>query len=382
MKGKFIKIISVCAVLCLFSIGIIGQNNSRTLSSAAGDLYVISAKAGGVNLTQGNVFVKREDSTNGVLVKGDNVKIGDRVITEKNSKAEILLNPGSYARLGENSEFKFITTSLDDLELQLNRGSVIFEVFADNNFKITVNASNSRFYLIETGVYRVDVLANGGSRLQVWKGKALTGDTDAVKIKKSREIIMNGSQFAVAEFDRDEKDSLDEWSQDRAKQLANANARLRRKPLKNSLVNSFGNNRWGGFNTYGLWAYDASFGGYCFLPFGSGWSSPYGYVFDRNFFSSRPSYSFYNSVYRRTVINQVGTSNQGTVNQSSNNSGNRNSGTNDTNTGRNRPVNRIPDRPSPGRVSPSISSVSPRSPSLTPSESRIPSRVKTPIIDQ
>ncbi|MDQ3633921.1 MAG: FecR domain-containing protein [Acidobacteriota bacterium] len=374
MKGKFIKFISVCAVLCLASIGILAQNDSRTVSSAAGDLYVISAKAGGVNLTQGNVFVKREDSTNGLLVKGDNVKIGDKVITEKNSKAEILLNPGSYARLGENSEFKFITTSLDDLELQLNRGSVIFEVFADNDFKITVNAPNSTFYLIESGVYRVDVLANGSSRLQVWKGKALTGDTNSTKIKKSREIIMNGSQVAVVKFDRDEKDLFDEWSQDRAKQLAEANASLRRKTLRTSLVNSFSNNRWGGFNTYGLWAYDASFGGFCFLPFGYGWSSPYGYGFDRNFFSSRPSNSFYYQVQRRTNINTGTTNNQRNTNQ----------GMNNQNPRGNRPINRNPELPNADRVSPPIRQVEPQPrvfPRQNPSVERGSKRIKNPIID-
>lgn len=374
MKGKFIKFISVCAVLCLASIGILAQNDSRTVSSAAGDLYVISAKAGGVNLTQGNVFVKREDSTNGVLVKGDNVKIGDKVVTEKNSKAEILLNPGSYARLGENSEFELITTSLDDLELQLNRGSVIFEVFADNDFKITVNAPNSTFYLIESGVYRVDVLANGSSRLQVWKGKALTGDTNSTKIKKSREIIMNGSQVAVVKFDRNEKDLFDEWSQDRAKQLAEANASLRRKTLRTSLVNSFSNNRWGGFNTYGLWAYDASFGGFCFLPFGYGWSSPYGYGFDRNFFSSRPSNSFYYQVQRRTNINTGTTNNQRNTNQ----------GMNNQNPRGNRPINRNPELPNADRVSPPIRQVEPQPrvfPRQNPSVERGSKRIKNPIID-
>ncbi|MGI8670729.1 MAG: FecR domain-containing protein [Aridibacter sp.] len=385
MREKFVKLISVCAVLCFVSIGVLAQNDSRTAKSAAGSLYVISAKAGGVNLTQGSVLVRRKNSTNGIIVKGDKVEVGDKVITDKNSKAEILLNPGSYARLGENSEFEFVSTSLDDLSLRLNRGSAIFEVFADDDFKVTINAPNARFYLIESGVYRVDVLADGNSRLQVWKGKAQTGDVDATIIKKSRKVVMNGSQVAVEKFDRDEKDSFDEWSKDRAKDLANANASLQRRTLRTSLVNSFSSNRWGGFNTYGLWAYDASFGGFCFLPFGYGWSSPYGYGFGRNFFSSQPSNSFYNLVYRRTIINNGGTNNQGNNNSGSGNFGNGNSGTNNPNPTINNPTNTNPGRSNPGRISPPMRQVepSPRNlPGSNPSEVRRPSKVNSPVIDQ
>ncbi len=381
MKRIFVKLVSVCAVLCLLSVVIFAQNDDRTLKSAAGSLYVISAKAGGVNLTQGNVFIRRENAASGVLVKGDKVELGDKVITDNNSKAEILLNPGSYARLGENSEFEFTNTSLDDLALKLNRGSAIFEVFADDDFKITVNAANSRFYLIESGVYRIDVLENGSSRLQVWKGKAQTGDLDSTKVKKSREVLMNGSQVAVEKFDRDEKDSFDEWSQERAKQLAEANARLERRTLRTSLVNSFSNNRWGGFNTLGLWAYDASFGGYCFLPFGYGWSSPYGYGFDRNFFSSRPSNAFYYSVQRRTNSNyNRGGNNADNTNRGTNNGNRRtNPGTNFPGRGGidNTPENRGIVNSPQQRSNPSPSTF----PSHSPSVPSSPGRVKSPVID-
>lgn len=322
MKKKFIGLFTASAVLLLFSVIAFAQNDARTVSSAAGNLYVISAKAGGVNLTEGTVSILRKNSTSGVLVKGDNLEVGEKVVTDKNSKAEILLNPGSYARLGENSEFEFVNTSLDDLKLRLNRGSAIFEVYAADDFRVALMSPNGKFYFVESGVYRVDVLENGSSKLQVWKGKAQVGDVNTTKVKKSRELLMNGSQAMVEKFDRDIKDPLDEWSQDRAKQLAKANAQLERKTLRNSLVNSFGNNRWGGFNTFGLWAYDARFGGYCFLPFDYGWSSPYGYGFDRNFFSSRPSNAFYYRVQRRTYRNNTVVLNRGTDN-SRTNSGNR-----------------------------------------------------------
>lgn len=372
MKRKFIQILSLISVCLLLTVAGFSQNDSRTVSSAAGDLYVISAKAGGINLIEGNVSVKRKDAGTNLLIKGDNLKVGEKVITEKSSKAEILLNPGSFARLGEKTEFEFVDTSLDDLKLHLTRGFAVFEVYATDDFRITLTSPNSRFYLVKSGIYRLDILPNGSSRLQVWKGQAQVGDVASTKVKSSREVIVSGSNVAVQKFDRDDKDNFDQWSKDRAKQLANANARLQRNTLKDSLINSFGNNRWSGFNTFGLWTYDASFGGYCFLPFGYGWSSPYGYGFNRNFFSSRPSYNFYSRVYQGTVVNSGNRTNRETTNPGTNRGGNRTQpempGTD--------PGRTAPERiASPRRVDPSPSTA-PRSTPI-----RRSGRIKSPIID-
>src|SRR5688572_14264050 len=81
-----------------------------TLSAAAGDRYVISAKAGGVNFVEGTVNVARKSGRTGQLLKGDSLEIGDRVLTATDGKVEILLNPGSFLRLGGDSEFEFKTT--------------------------------------------------------------------------------------------------------------------------------------------------------------------------------------------------------------------------------------------------------------------------------
>jgi hypothetical protein len=88
-----------------------------SISSALGDKYVVSAKAGGTNLIEGEVTISRTDGTTGLLVKGMRVEVGDRVTTGADGRAEILLNPGSYLRMGHNSSFEFKSTSLDDLKV-------------------------------------------------------------------------------------------------------------------------------------------------------------------------------------------------------------------------------------------------------------------------
>jgi hypothetical protein len=103
-------------------------------------------------------------------LKGDTLEVGDRVSTAANGKAEILLNPGSFLRLGGASAFEFNSTSLDDLELRLDSGSAILEVYA-GRFKVRVK-TRPRFYsLVTERSFSIDIPNdNNASTLKVWKG--------------------------------------------------------------------------------------------------------------------------------------------------------------------------------------------------------------------
>jgi hypothetical protein len=294
MKKNYFRIFYV-SVLCLLTTTLVFSQNDSTLSSAAGDLYVISAKAGGVNYVEGKTAITRVNGKSGYLVKGDNLEVGDKVSTDANSRIEVLLNPGSFVRLDQNSEFEFITTSLDDLKLQVTRGSALLEVFASDDFKVTVTTPKARFYLITTGVYRIDVLSDGVGRLEVYRGKASTGNSSAEIIKKGRAATVSGNDVAVAKFDRDEMDSFESWSKSRAKLTARANKKLATDRLRNSLLSG---RRINCFDSLGLWVLNPRYRSYSFLPFGQGWRSPYGFGFgtstgicDYPFFNSyRPRY--------------------------------------------------------------------------------------------
>jgi len=123
------------------------------------------------------------------------------------------------------------------------------------------------------------VAADGNARIEVWKGKAEVG---AAVLKGGRTASSLDGQVAVAKFDRDDRDGFETWSRDRAKELAKATNALKDRTLRTSLMRSFLGGRWNMYDSFGLWVYDASFGRYCFLPFGYGWSSPYGYGFGAN----------------------------------------------------------------------------------------------------
>src|SRR5215831_19164590 len=80
---------------------------------------LVSASAGDVNFTEGDVKVKTATTDWGALASGDTLKNGDSVKTGTGGRAEILLNPGSYLRLSGDTEFQFDDTSLDNLRLRV-----------------------------------------------------------------------------------------------------------------------------------------------------------------------------------------------------------------------------------------------------------------------
>lgn len=279
MRSKFVRFFASSLTIILILIGSSYGQRDDALSAAAGDRYVISAKAGHVNFVEGAVGIVRKQGRSGLLLRGDKLEIGDRVSTGVDGKAEILLNPGSFLRLGGLSAFEFETTSLDDLQLRIDSGSAILEVYATNEFAVSIKTPKTNYKLISTGVYRIDVPERGDARLEVWKGLAEVGENgELAKAGRVATSDANGTSV-VAKFDRDEKDAFDIWSKERGKQLTRVNARLRNVDLRSSLMSTWGS-QWNVFGSFGLWIFDPFFGGYCFLPFGHRWSSPYGFGYN------------------------------------------------------------------------------------------------------
>ncbi len=292
MTKRIFKIFAISAVFLLMAMLTFAQSERN--SSAVSELYVISANAGGVNYTQGKVAVVKNNSRSGYLVKGDRLEIGEKVSTGINGRAEILLNPGSFVRLGENTDFEFVSTSLDDLKIKLTHGSAVFEVIAVDEFDVSIETPKAEFKAIESGIYRVDVLADGSGQIFVYNGKAEINDANATTVKKGRMAIVSGKNVSVEKFDRDDKGELDLWSKTRAKELAKVNSKLQRDDLRNSLLNSFNRRSWGLNDSFGVWAFDRVSGQYCFVPFGYGWGSPYGYYYGRDLGYFRlPRYVYY-----------------------------------------------------------------------------------------
>lgn len=268
----------LAAGVFVFALAIVCIAQNSVLPS---DKFVVSAKAGGVNIVLGEVMVERSGGRTGRLFKGDELQLGERVSTGADGRAEILMNPGSYLRLGSNSSFEFDSTDLDDVRIKIHSGSFIFEVFGAEQFTVDVKAGRSRFAFVDTGIYRVDIAADGDATVAIVKGRVLPALDITKTVKSGKKLDYDGTQFAVTKFDRNEDDDLARWSNERAKELSRISSSLRPERLRDPLINSFFSNQWNLFSSFGVWVYDPFFRSFCFLPFGYGWRSAYGYGFGR-----------------------------------------------------------------------------------------------------
>ncbi|HXG64307.1 MAG TPA: FecR family protein [Blastocatellia bacterium] len=264
---KLARIFLAVVVLLMVTAVALGDQR-RPVSSQDRLKYSVSAKAGAVNLVDGDAIYKRDKADWDLLIAGDELSDGDTVRTGADSRIEILLNPGSYLRLSGDAEFLFADTSLDNLEINLIKGSAIIEA-ANLGGEMTVSTPNAKFTIIRTGLYRFNVDGSGASEVMVAKGRALAG---SVEVKEGKKATVNGGAPVIASFDKKAMDEFDAWSKDRAKILIAANKSLSEKVMRRNASLAFAGSRW---------YYNPFTGCWTFLPVGWGFSSPYGWAYAR-----------------------------------------------------------------------------------------------------
>src|SRR5947208_814616 len=88
--------------------------------SAAPQAYTISAKPGSVNYIEGNAFLNGNPISEKDL-KSTFLNTNDTLSTDL-GKAEVLLTPGVFLRVGDNSQVRTVSASLTDIQIELLRG--------------------------------------------------------------------------------------------------------------------------------------------------------------------------------------------------------------------------------------------------------------------
>src|SRR5215471_17926252 len=135
--------------------------------------FVVSAKAGFVNYVDGTATVRRQQQ----------VQVGVPVETQSGSHVELLLSPGSFLRIGENSVVVMDSVDLSNIIVRVVSGTAVVESATLNkDFPIHVTSGDLRTSIISPGLYRF----SGGSAV-VLNGK-LRDDTSGATAKKGQEV--------------------------------------------------------------------------------------------------------------------------------------------------------------------------------------------------
>ncbi|HMX30204.1 MAG TPA: FecR family protein, partial [Blastocatellia bacterium] len=187
------------------------------LSAGIGNAqHLISSKAGFVNRAEGKVFILRQDAENGEKGRasmGTQMRDGDRLMTEVGSYAELLLSPGSYIRLNENSEVRAVNTAFSRMSFELVKGSVITEVATSTEQVSNVNKNNpieivtphGAVSIAKDGIYRFDMLETN-TLVQVRQGELALAGRDqflsgkVTRLDRGKAVKLTGSDVAKLEI--------------------------------------------------------------------------------------------------------------------------------------------------------------------------------------
>ncbi len=237
--------------------------------------YTISAKPGVVNYIEGLTYLNGAKLSE-QAVRATFLTAGDEFSTGA-GKAEILLSPGVFLRIGDESEIRMIAPSLVNTQLAVVRGEAIIEaVGLVKGNTIAVTDHGGSITIERNGLYRFK--ADDPPAVAVLQGKALVylGEKK-VDLDKNHEVIL-AANLQAKKFDPKQEDDLYAWSNVRSEYEAAASYQAAQ-----SVASSSGANTWSVASGYGAydpgWFWNSAFGSYAWLPGYGAFYSPFGYGF-------------------------------------------------------------------------------------------------------
>lgn len=258
-----------------------------------------SAKAavpGTLNYVEGQASIGNQ-ALDSKSIGNAELQPGESLVTEK-GKAEVLLTPGVFLRIGNNSAVKMISTSLTDTEVEVDQGHAMVEVaeiHPENSLRIDEDGTTTQ--LLKTGLYDFN---RNQRELRVFDGKAFVqSGREHLDVKGGREVTLATNDVSKArKFEKKtyEEGDLFRWSSLRSGYLAEANV---------DAAGMYAQNGWGGAGWAGAdWYWDPWFDAFTFIPgdgifyspFGWGFYSPW-WVYQAPFFGYGYGYGGYGRGY-------------------------------------------------------------------------------------
>jgi hypothetical protein len=246
------------------------------------------ARPGTVNYVEGQAATGGQS----LDAKSVGVELGEgQSITTLNGKAEILLTPGVFLRLGPNSSAKLVAAGLADTQVQLDQGHAMIEVdqiFPENHLRVL--QGGFAIDLQKKGLYDFDANEH---QVRIFDGEAVTTNgSHRIEWKSGHELNLAATGDLKAHgFDKKNfEGDLYNWSRLRSSYLAEANIGQARTYVS-------GPGFWGAG-----WYWNPWYSAYTFIPGDGFFYNPFGWGFYSPFFVARaPFFGFYGGGYRTFV---------------------------------------------------------------------------------
>src|SRR5580704_3584853 len=260
-----------CALLCVSALTALSGTTAFGQS-------VISAHSGLIHYVEGRVLLDGKP-VEVKITSFPEVKENMELRTE-DGRAEVLLNPGVFLRLAENSSVRMVANKLSDTKVEFLSGSALIESSRElaqkENF-VTILYKGSAAHLRKSGIYRFD---SEPAQFRVYSGEAEVETGSNVLIVRTGKLVALDGLVAVERFDSKDGDELTRWSERRAEYVSMANVSAA-KYVSNSGT---------GWNSSG-WYFNPYFGMFTYIPMYGMFNSPYGY----SYFSPWSVYRVYQS---------------------------------------------------------------------------------------
>jgi hypothetical protein len=169
-----------------------------------------TARPGTVNYVEGRVLLDGQPLSAQSI--GSAELNSGQVLDTQQGKAEILLTPGVFLRIGGDSEVRMENPGLRNTSVALTRGEALVEatmLLNDNNIQIA--DAGTQTTIEKNGLYRL--IAGAGRALSVIDGKAsvVRGDR-RIEVKKGRQLLLADANVKPRKFDKASEDDLYAWS--------------------------------------------------------------------------------------------------------------------------------------------------------------------------
>ena len=188
----------------------------------AGAQSVISTHSGVIHFFEGNVYLG-DQALEAHLGRFPSVPQGGELRTVE-GRAEVLLTPGVFLRMGERTAIRMIANDLADTQVELQAGSVIVDAGEPNlNTSVTLIYKEWRTHILQKGVYRID---SDPARLSVRQGRAevFAGvGRQPVSVEQGMSLPFAGV-LVTERSSEPSKDALNDWADGRGQSITADNA--------------------------------------------------------------------------------------------------------------------------------------------------------------
>jgi len=242
-------------------------------------------RPGTINYVEGQAYIG-PNALAPATAPGIELQRNETLLTQA-GKVEILLTPGVFLRLADNSTLTMISPELANTQVRLERGRAMVEVLEiskQNDIRILQDGATTK--LVKKGLYDFDAALN---EVRVFKGSAeVTAGARHVRPGDDQKVAIADAALKSAHFEsRQYEDEFYRWSGLRSGYLSEASVNVAGMYIGPGPG-------WYGPGWYGWgWYWDPWFGVYTFLPADGIFWGPFGFGFYSPIAVYRSPYRFY-----------------------------------------------------------------------------------------